>query len=680
MPSANLCFSVPLFKKQIKRFWPLFSLYSFLLLMLLPVYLLLMHSNRSLAASSDVLKLDFHDYLLNITAHTAPWIALVFGILVAMALWSYLYNHRAVSMMHALPLSRGSLFLTNYLCGLAFTLVPNLIIFLLTLCVEAVAGAVTMQALLIWLMCQSLLSFFFFSFATMLAFVTGHILVLPCLFGIFNGMTKAVSTMVDWLFGTFIFGYASGSLTALNHFGDWFSPMVAIVRGLRIYSASSSYADEASRQAMQIRGLSVVAIFAAVGVVMTVLAYLLYRRRRLELSGEVIVVGFLQPVFKYGVAVCAGLCFGTLFFEVFQEVFSRGIGTLLSCLLLWAVIGYFAAEMLLKKSFRVIRKSLPGAVVLLMLMTAGVLAMEWDLGGYERNIPQADQVSSVIVVGNGGESFDPEIIKATIAMQESIVQEKREIERQDLEYEHMMRDMVDSTPYLETLDWNFVSLEYKLKNGDSFQREYRIPISAELLSRENSPATLYGALINRPDWTLTSYFPKQLRAEELLQVEVQTTQTSKAKAGAGRALSYEQKRFSGEEAQLICAAVREDMAAGRLGHDYLLQNEEAAQINYVNSIYFSFRGAYNTEEPSAGQWYQKENRERKDLVEYEVSLNLQKTATATLAVLEKLGLRQGVELMSEHDAAQIDDTGKFADGKHVIYPGETAYADTVMVP
>jgi len=678
MQSANLCFSMPLFKKQIKRFWPLVSLYSFLLLMLLPVYMLLMRTNGAQGMSREVLKMDFHDYLLGMAANGAPWIGLAFGILAAMAVWSYLYNHRAVSMMHALPLSRGSLFLTNYLCGLVFALVPNLVIFLLTLCVEAMAGAVTMQALLIWLLCQSLLSFFFFSFATLLAFVTGHILVLPCLFAIFNGMTKAVTMFIDWLFGSFVFGYASGSLTGLNGFGEWFSPMYAILD--RVKTLQPSLLDETQRQTMQIEGLSVIAIFAVVGVVMTVLAYLLYRSRRLELSGEVIVVGFLQPVFKYGVAICAGLCFGALFCEMFKNVFSRGIGTLLCCLLLWAAIGYFAAEMLLRKSFRVIRKSLPGALALLMLMAAAVLAMEWDLGGYERSIPQADQVSSVIVIGNGGQSSDPEIIKETIALQESIVGEKREIERQDREYQRKIREMVDSNPYIEKLSWRYVSLEYKLTNGSSIEREYVIPVSEELLSRADSPASLYGKLINHPDWTLTSYFPEQLHAEELLQVEVQTTQVRNVKEADAGALSYGQRLFSGADARLILAAVREDLAAGRIGHDYLLQDEESTQINYANSIYFSFRGDYNTEEPAAGHWYQNDNSKRKAYSEYEVSLNLQKTATATLAVLEKLGLSEGVDLMSEHVAMQIDDTGKYVNAKEYAYPVENAYADTVIVP
>lgn len=667
MQSANLCFSMPLFKKQIKRFWPLFGLYAFLLLMLLPVYML-MQSNGAQLRSSTMLAMDFHDYLLGVTAHGAPWIALFFGIFAAMALWSYLYNHRAVSTMHALPLSRGSLFLTNYLCGIAFALVPNLVIFLLALCVQAVAGAVTMQALLIWLLSQSLLNVFFFSFATLLAFVTGHILVLPCLYGIFNALTKAVTTFVDWLFGTFVFGYAHSSIPALDWVGDWFSPMFAIVNRVDIVRPAT--VEGTQRELFQIEGLRVIAIFAVVGLVMTGLAYLLYRRRRLELSGEVIVVGFLKPVFKYAVAICSGLCFGTLFFEMFQEVFSRGIGTLLGCLLLWAAIGYLAAAMLLQKSFRVIRKSLPGMLVLSLLIVAAVLAMEWDLGGYERSIPQADEVSSVLVRGKGGRSDDSENIKATIAFHESVLQEKREIERREREYHRTSLEMVEGNPYLETLAWKSVSLEYTLKNGGSCKRQYSVPISEELLSRKDSPAKRYDELLDRPDWTLASYFPEQLRAEELLQVEVKTAEVRPANAEDGDSLRYGERLFSGEDAQLIYAAVREDLAAGRLGRDFLLQNQEAIQTNYVNSIYFSFRGDYNTEEPTAGYWYRNEMLKRKEFAEYQVDLNLQKTATATLSALEKLGLREGVELLSEQDAMRLDDSGKYFDARSYGEPAE----------
>lgn len=59
--------------------------------------------------------------------------ALIFGLLSAMAVFSYLYNSRSVGLMHTLPLKREGLFLTNYLSGLSCFLLPNLAVFVLSL-------------------------------------------------------------------------------------------------------------------------------------------------------------------------------------------------------------------------------------------------------------------------------------------------------------------------------------------------------------------------------------------------------------------------------------------------------------------------------------------------------------------------------------------------------------------
>ena len=41
-----------------------------------------------------------------------------------MMVWSYLYSARSVGLMHALPIDRTCLFVTNTLSGLAMMLIP----------------------------------------------------------------------------------------------------------------------------------------------------------------------------------------------------------------------------------------------------------------------------------------------------------------------------------------------------------------------------------------------------------------------------------------------------------------------------------------------------------------------------------------------------------------------------
>ena len=122
---------------------------------------------------------------------------LAVALLCAMAVFSYLYASRSVGMLHALPLRREGLFLTNYLSGLLFLLLPNLAVFLLALAAEVFAGTVVFSSLFTWLVVVSLFGLFFYSFAVFCAMFTGHLLALPVFYGVLNCLAAIISTLMD---------------------------------------------------------------------------------------------------------------------------------------------------------------------------------------------------------------------------------------------------------------------------------------------------------------------------------------------------------------------------------------------------------------------------------------------------------------------------------------------------
>lgn len=661
MPSANLYFSIPMFQKQLKRFWPLWSLYVLLHFLLLPMYMLMQSQNRF--AAIEPLTNTFQSYLANMSTHGALWINFVFCILVAMAIWSYLYNNRSVSMIHALPLRRGTLFLTNYLTGLSFTIFPSVAVFLLTLGVEAFVGAVTLKALLLWVLAQILFSLFFFSFATLFAFVTGHILMLPLFYGIFSILTKGITMLLDGVFSTFVYGYSSGSISVLDGFGNWLAPIYTLqtkVRPLRAEVVEGVL----TRQPLEVSGLGILAMYAAAGLVMTLLSYLLYRRRRLELAGEVVTVSFLQPVFKYGVAVCAGISFGMLFYQLFQRVFSQGIGTLLFFLLLWAAIGYYAAEMMLRKSFRVFRKGARGVVALLLLLTVVLLAVESDVAGYEKSVPELANVQGIVIYGMGASEFTKsEDIAAVITLHHALIKQKSEVEAQYKEYDRSLQEGREA--YCNTHELLSIDIRYTLQDGRDFRRSYPLPISRETIEKNDSLAMQYELLMNQPEVRLKNLFPPSMREDNLTQVRINVPDYAKQAPGKSllAGVSFEADPYgkdasmilSGEAAKQFYAAVREDIAAGRLGHIFLGSNyhPEYPKINCLNSIYFTFREDYNKmntggeANPYEYGYYRSYTEDNGKRVSYlEQNLDLQSTAISTIAVLEQCGLVRGVHILT----------------------------------
>ena len=188
---------------------------------------------------------------------------------------------------------------------------------------------------------------------------------------------------------------------------------------------------------MCLDGLSVFIIYALVGVVVTLCAYLLSRKRPLEAAEDVIAVGFLRPVFKYGIALCAGIVFGSLFYELFWDVLPRGMFSMLLFILIFAALGYYAAEMLLKKSARVLRKGFRGLLVLLAVITISMVAMEWDIFGFERNIPEAGEIQSVRILETNSTIDDPEYIETMLLLHHALLEHKGELEREYYRYNNV---------------------------------------------------------------------------------------------------------------------------------------------------------------------------------------------------------------------------------------------------
>ena len=333
MRSGTSYFNKTLFAKHFARFWPIWGLYGLIWTVCLPLGILAGSRSGWMAADARVLPLNYLDTTGWFSAATL--LAAVFGLLAAMAVFSYLYSARSVSLFHALPLRREGLFLTSYLAGLGFLILPNLAVFLLALAAEAACGAVVFSSLFTWLVVSSLLNLFFYSFAVFCAMFTGHILALPAFYVVLNGLAAGLAVLFGQMAHEFLFGFDGASwLTGL---ASWLSPVLQLSACRVVFpavtdAAGYSVADEASAY---FTGLGYVALYALVGVALAAVALAVYRRRQLETAGDVVSVSWVRPVFKYGVAFCAAVALGETLYSLFSALLPRGAWGLLLMLLLW---------------------------------------------------------------------------------------------------------------------------------------------------------------------------------------------------------------------------------------------------------------------------------------------------------------------------------------------------------
>ena len=484
MRSVTSYFNRELLRGALQRTWPLWAAYTLIWLLLLPVTLFIRLSDRHIVYSRPTLSYE----LLNTGLPTGVMMAAVFGIFFAMAMFAYLTNPRATNGMHAMPIRREGLFLTHYLAGLFCQVVTLLVSFALAALVTAAFGVFDGYAVGMGLLLCVLLVLFFYSFGVLCMVCVGQILAGAVFYGILNFLFVGMEVLLRSFAGNFLYGY-DGRSSAFSTAP--LSPPVELVSSL---SVSYVY-DGIDPIGVRVLYLGTFAAYAAAGLVLAALALLLYRKRRSEMTGNTVAIGWLRPVFKYGVALCSAFSLGQLLsyfvFELTDSTYTAGalIGTI-ACMIFAGLIGYYAAEMLLKKSFRVFKTSWKGALATSAVLILIGLSFPLDLTGYQTRVPeQSDIVSATVDLygGNVSGSFN-------LSGQESIAL---------LRDAHcaVITDKARQTEYNRRYvpfngDTCTLRITYELADGTELFRSYDLSIDEALLSDPSSPESALTKLAN----------------------------------------------------------------------------------------------------------------------------------------------------------------------------------------
>ena len=614
MGSGKSYFNPTLFGKNLARFWPIWGLYTLIWVVLLPVGVLLRRDvwNKGLAR-------EFPLDLLNHSSNMALVLAFLFGILCAMAVFSYLYSSRSVGMFHALPMHREGLFLTNYLSGLAFLWAPNFAVFLLALAAEALNGTVVFSSLFTWLVVSCLLCLFFYSFAVFCAMFTGHILALPAFYLILNFLASFLTYLVEAIAREFLFGFTGAAWA--EKWALWLTPALKLLR-----STGLDYTGSTPRY----YGLGLVILYALIGLALAGIALAVYRRRQLERAGDVITVGWVRPVFRYGVALCCAITLGAFFYSIFFTLLPRGAWTLLGWMLLWGAVGCFIAEMLLKKRFWVFKTSWKGCVVFLICLVAAMTTLELDLLGFERKVPDAAQVKSVQISGMNSAPYDtgsypsftatdPQTIGEITALHSAITDRKDELEAvqaSGISTESWISGSNGLDLQVETS--TSVRLWYELTDGTVLERRYDLPIRAEDLEDPSTPAARLSQLINQPQVTSEIYFGSIGETARLVDACLMNLYNPEDD-------SYGFEYLPADLLEPLLEAVQTDLAQGNLGRRYLLEDQERMDNCCYTDLELTFRldqtgVSGGTASSSAA-------------TTYTVTITLQKSAVHTMQVL-----------------------------------------------
>lgn len=640
MRSKTSCFNKTLFLKNLTRFWPLWGGASFIgaLFSLALLSQLLRYGKDSIASEPMEMTLGYYGILSGLV----PIICLLYGLLCALAVWGYLYSARSVNLMHILPIRREGLFVTNFLSGYVMLLLPFAVTGGLCIVISAVFGLFEPVGVLVTVLGVLGESFFYFSSATLAAFITGNIFAMPALYLLLHFL----EAILDLLLSNFARGFIFGLSTNYTGFLEFLSPTVYLMRNVdadaQYQKTIIDYTGAYTRELVSVRleNAWLIAVYALAGAALLALAYALYRRRRSERAGEVVAVGWMRPFFRYGVAGLAALLGGQLIYGLFWEDAYFKAVPLAVCMLVAGAIGYYGASMLLAKTLRVFHRSWRG----LALVAAGVAVLcgclRLDLFRAADRVPEISQIEKMEFYADSNTYIfypgrEDELLERVRRLHAAIAADRKYVLDFDRE---KFTTLEDETP---SWTWEYVSFTYTTHGGQTVHRNYSVPLTRERLGQSGAYDSLLDGLVN---------------SQEMRLKRIHASGDGYEPCGGRIYLNRrnESSELSDREAAAILEAVTRDAQAGRWGHVEWLSTEAWNSGTYALQLSLEFSG----ESDDTWDW---------------IDIAVRPEMTATTACLLELGLVTNEDL-STNGELYPEEYGRA--GAADSAPAEAVYPET----
>ena len=442
MPSKVSWFNIEIMK-QIARSTGWISIVYFLgLLLILPI--------RLLTLNLDDWRLNDHNRHVLFQQFTFEFqLAMLVSVPVILAVFLFRFLHvkQSADLMHSLPLKREKIFHHYALTGMVFLLAPVAAITLITIVIHAALDfdqVFSLTDLFYWAGTTSTIAVLLYTATVLIAMMTGISVVHAVLSYIFLFFPFGFIQLLFYNLKILLYGFPS--TTYLESQLEKISPL--------------TYATTLNGRVFQ-WGDAVGYLVAAI--IFYVLALLFYQKRNVEQASEAIAIPKLRAIFKYGVTFCTMLV-GAAYFN---KVSNYSLAWLIFGYVMGAVFGYFIAEMVLQKTWRVFAR-VKGLAVYAAVVAILVMGVK-TLGIYENKVPSIADIQSVQLT-NGPLYTSADGVNYYYRMkpltEQANIATVRKLHQQILDDRNLNR------PNNEIESDYFI--RYTLKNGRHVTREYRI--------------------------------------------------------------------------------------------------------------------------------------------------------------------------------------------------------------
>lgn len=465
MVSKKSYFNLTIFRNNVSRFWPIWAGYLFLLIMCGPFSLFMGNANKLFTNKNDFLQ----SLASTMNVMASPIIISIFVVLSAMAVFAYQYSQRSAFAIHALPIQRAGLFLTNYVSGLLFLIIPQFINYILISLITIGTDVKFVDNLLPWFASCVFVTIFLYSIMVMFCMFSGNFFWPPILYLIFNLLYIAMKYMIFGLGHFLLYGIPAKEF--------WSSQKDFLLSPLYYLIKSHSFSlveNMTSHLEIVVKTTSFYLPYTFATIAIIGFAFLLYKKRSLECVGNVLSYKSMRPPFLW----LASTCFLVLSVELLISIFfsadlylqDQSFRIIFIFVLAFSVLVFFLTEMIIKKKFRIFSKSKAmEAFIFTALMLIALCAIRYDIFHLESKLPDLNNISSATV---------NYYYKSTFTTKEEIAF-ARNLHSQLLQEKHQK-----GNPYTDKIQE--VSIVYHLKKGPTLTRNYRFYVNDKEFKDKNS--------------------------------------------------------------------------------------------------------------------------------------------------------------------------------------------------
>ena len=368
---------------NIKTTWPIWAASLFFLCWLIPISLtfdnIFDHRFISHSMPFDVAKI----------------LIIPVCILMAMRIFVYLSKEKSTTFFHSLPYTRTKLFVVNALTGFALIVIPLIFVGITTIIVGAVKGNNIILYMIEWFLILCCECIYVYGFTILLAIIFGTKVSGYAMIGILFFYTEIIINIYSSLFSN-LHPSVIGMFIFPRGFFQFLSPisMAVNISVTTDYWTSNGYSYHFSNLGITI------AEDLIFGFLMIGAAFLLYKHRKCEKSGEIIAFNSFRMIFKWGFAFSFGAFLTVMLGEtVTGNITEQSTLTIVqTCLYIFFVLlSYLISEMIVRKKFNVFYRLRFEILLPLAASILVALILLFDAFGLTHYVPDKSNIDSMNV-------------------------------------------------------------------------------------------------------------------------------------------------------------------------------------------------------------------------------------------------------------------------------------------